>query len=427
MAQMLSEDEARGRILAGIEALEAESVPLLATCGRFSRREILATQALPGFDNSAMDGYAVAIDGPELPAGTRLAVQGEQPAGADRGLRVGAGAAVRIFTGAPVPAGTGAIVMQEDVERMGDEIVLTDCVQPGENIRRAGSDLARGQRLIGLGEKLTPQRVGLLASQGLARADVSRAARVAILATGDELRGAGEPLRRGEIYESNSACLAALAAPLGACVTLLERARDERPDLEAKLALGLTTHDVLVIAGGVSVGERDLVKTCLAALGVELGLWRVRVQPGKPFFIRPAAGRGGSGCQRRWRARLRAAGEPGFGVRDVPVVRAARHSQADGRGRRRTGVAAVPGDRHGGAGKPRGAPPLPARGAGCGGRVHSGGPAGVVRAVWVEPQQCVGAGRSGDEDRGRGSRAGIFVEPLRPAKSRSGARCPSGL
>ena len=289
---MLAESEARERILAQIEPLPpAPPLPLLAAAGRFAAREILATQALPGFDNSAMDGYAVACADGGLAAGTRLAVVGEQAAGADRGLRVGAGEAVRIFTGAPVPAGTGAIVMQEDVQRTGDHIVLTDVVAPGEYIRRAGLDVARGQRLLRAGEKLTAQRLGLLASQGWRNVEVVRPARVAILATGDELRPAGEPLGPGEIYESNAMLLAALARSLGAEVQVLESARDDSGDLERKIAGGLTGQDVLIIAGGVSVGERDLVKTSLAALGVELDLWRVRVQPGKPFLYgrhRPA-------------------------------------------------------------------------------------------------------------------------------------------
>jgi molybdopterin molybdotransferase len=290
--EMLAEAEARQRILARIEPLPpAPPLPLLAAAGRFAAREIQATHALPGFDNSAMDGYAVACADAGLAAGTRLMVVGEQAAGADRRLRVAAGEAIRIFTGAPVPAGTGAIVMQEDVKRTGDQIVLTEAAGPGEYIRRAGLDVARGQRLVRPGEKLTAQRLGLLASQGLGNVEVIRSARVAILATGDELRPAGEPLGPGEIYESNAVLLAALVRPLGVEVQILESARDAVGDLEQKIAAGLAGHDVLIVAGGVSVGERDLVKTCLAALGVELELWRVRVQPGKPFLYgrhRPA-------------------------------------------------------------------------------------------------------------------------------------------
>lgn len=283
---MLTEDETRRRILAAVALLPPEVVPLLDARGRFVAEAHVAAHALPAFDNSAMDGYALVVDertGP-LPAGTVLQVRGEQPAGPDRGLSVEAGGAIRIFTGGPVPAGTGAVVMQEDVARAGDKITLTEAVAAGEFIRRAGGDLARGQRILEPGDRLTPGRLGLLASQGLATVAVHRRPRVAILATGDELRAPGEPLGPGEIYESNGVLLASLAAASGPAVTLLPRARDDRADLDARLAEGLGGHDALVIAGGVSVGERDYVKERLAAVGVTPDLWRVQIKPGKPFL-----------------------------------------------------------------------------------------------------------------------------------------------
>lgn len=286
---MLTEDETRRRILDAVAALEPETVPLLAARGRFVCDAQTAAHALPAFDNSAMDGYALA-DG--LPAGTSLQVKGEQPAGPDRGLRVEPGRAVRIFTGGAIPAGAGAVVMQEDVERVGERITLKETVAAGEFIRRAGGDLARGQRILAPGDRLTSARLGLLASQGLAAVAVHRRPRVAVLATGDELRAPGEPLGPGEIYESNGVLLASLAAAVGAEVTVLARARDDRADLDARLAEGLAGHDALVVAGGVSVGERDFVKERLAAAGVALDLWRVQVKPGKPFLYgRAAAGR----------------------------------------------------------------------------------------------------------------------------------------
>ena len=283
---MLTEDETRRRILAAISPLTSETVPLLAARGRFVCDVHTAAHALPAFDNSAMDGYAVAVDERigSLPAGTSLLVHGEQPAGPDRGLRVESGGAVRIFTGGPVPAGTGAVVMQEDTERVGDRITLKEAVAAGEFIRRAGGDLARGQRILEPGDRLTSARLGLLASQGLSTVAVHRRPRVAVLATGDELRAPGEPLGPGEIYESNGVLLASLAAAAGAHVTVLTRARDDRADLDARLAEGLDGHDALVVAGGVSVGERDFVKERLAAAGVALDLWQVKIRPGKPFL-----------------------------------------------------------------------------------------------------------------------------------------------
>ncbi len=285
-SSLLEEHEARNRILASVEVLPASAVPLRLARGRFAAHEEFAVHPVPAFDNSSVDGYAVAVTDRAaiLPAGTRLIVHGEQPAGADRGLHVVQGKAVRIFTGAPVPTGTGAVIMQEDVDRKDEEILLRETVESGENIRRAGGDLIRGQRLYGAGEKLTATRLGLLASQGRAEIEVARTPRIAVLATGDELQSAGQPLGPGEIYESNGTLLAALAETLGAEVTVLERALDERDDLDAKFATALKFHDALVVAGGVSVGERDLVKERLAAAGVRLDLWRVRIQPGKPFL-----------------------------------------------------------------------------------------------------------------------------------------------
>ena len=309
-AEMLSEEDARRRVLTQVQPLPPETLPLWQAAGRFASAELYATQALPAFDNSAMDGYAVPLlpDARAIPPGMTFRVSGEQPAGPDRGLRVEPGSAVRIFTGGPVPLGTGAVVMQEDVERTDDKIKLLDFVEPGEWIRRSGSDLARGQRLFAAGSKLTPQRLGLLASQGLAAVNVGGTPHVAILATGDELRPAGQPLGPGEIYESNGVLLAALAGALGASVTVLERARDDRDDLDAKLTSALGSHHVLVVAGGVSVGERDFVKERLAAAGVRLDLWRVRIQPGKPFLY----GRGSATADR-------AAGTHVFGLPGNPV------------------------------------------------------------------------------------------------------------
>jgi molybdopterin molybdotransferase len=296
MKEMLEESEALERILARVNPLPAESRPLLQALGRFAARELRAAQPLPGFDNSSMDGYALALDqnGGGTAAGTRLRVGGEQPAGLDRGLSAKPGLAIRIFTGAPLPAGTGAVVMQEDVERAGDEIVLREGVEPGENIRRAGADLARGQKLFEPGAKMTAARLALLASQGLATVEVGRAPKVAVLTTGDELRAPGQPLRPGEIYESNGVALAALAAALGAEAVSLGSAVDDPAALDARIAEGLAGNDALIVAGGVSVGERDFVRERLAAAGVRLDLWRVRVKPGKPFLYGQAAPDNGS-------------------------------------------------------------------------------------------------------------------------------------
>lgn len=301
MAALLSESETLARVLAEIEPLAGERVPLREAHGRFCASELFASVSLPGFDNSAMDGYALPAraGGGDWPAGTRFRVIGEQAAGLDRGwiLPTDGSEAVRIFTGAPVPAGAGAVVMQEDVRVDSGEIVLNAAVEAGEFIRRAGGDVARGQRLLGAGERLTAPALALVASQGLAEVEVRRAPRVAILTTGDELRaaGSGEPLRAGEIFETNGVMLAALAETVvdRENVTRLAHAPDDVGALDEQLTRGLSPDfDALIIAGGVSVGEHDLVKARLAAAGARLELWRVAIKPGKPFLYgRAASGR----------------------------------------------------------------------------------------------------------------------------------------
>ena len=301
---LTSEADTLARILAAARRLASERVPLLSARGRFAARERFAEVALPGFDNSSMDGYALPVPTggvEEHPAGARFRVVGEQPAGQTRaGLRLaGPGEAVRIFTGAPVPEGTGAVVMQEDVDVEGDEIALREPVTSGEFIRRAGGDLARGQRVVADGEPLTAAGLALLASQGWVDVEVGRCPRVAVLTTGDELRhpgdGRGESLAPGEIYESNGVLLAALAAGMvGPENVRTLHAPDEPDRLDAALREALTGSDVTIIAGGMSVGERDLVRGRLAALNAPVDLWRVRVRPGKPFAYGRSPGENGA-------------------------------------------------------------------------------------------------------------------------------------
>jgi molybdopterin molybdotransferase len=229
-----------------------------------------------------MDGYAVVASSCE--AGKSQRVIGEQPAGLDRKLRIGPGEALRIFTGAPLPAGADAIVMQEDVRREGSEIFINTEVEPGEFIRRRGSDLSEGQKILEAGERIRPQTLALLASQGLAEIEVGGEARAAIISTGDELVTPGGSLGLGQIYESNSILLQALCEKWGAAVATVEHSTDEAQSIEATLRRGLE-NDILIIAGGVSVGARDLVKPALNAVGAQTDLWRVSVKPGKPFLF----------------------------------------------------------------------------------------------------------------------------------------------
>jgi molybdopterin molybdotransferase len=211
-------------------------------------------------------------------------VVGEQPAGVDRKLRVAAGEAVRIFTGAPMPEGADTVVMQEDVRRDGSEIFINAEVESGEFVRRRGSDLSEGQKIIEAGERIRPQTLALLAAQGLAEIDVGGDVRAAIVTTGDELVPPGGSLGAGQIYESNSILLRTLFERYGVSVDSVEHCADDALSIDAALRTGLE-HDVLVVAGGVSVGARDLVKPALTSVGAQTDLWRVSVKPGKPFLF----------------------------------------------------------------------------------------------------------------------------------------------
>jgi molybdopterin molybdotransferase len=279
---VISEEEARTRILKNITPLPERKVPLTTALDCFAAHDYFAQLPLPAFDNSAMDGYAVVASSRKK--GGWLRVIGEQPAGLDRKLRVGHDEAVRIFTGAPVPRGADAIVMQEDVTRYGSDISLNVEVEPGEFVRRRGCDLAEGQMILRRGERIHAATIALLASQGFTDLIVGGNATVAVISTGDELVKPGEELQAGHIYDSNSVLLNALLQHCGARVTTVEHCRDDRESLGAAIKRGITSH-VLMISGGVSVGEHDLVKEALCELGANIEIWRVAVKPGKPFVF----------------------------------------------------------------------------------------------------------------------------------------------
>jgi molybdopterin molybdotransferase len=213
-----------------------------------------------------------------------LRVTGEQPAGLDRQLRVSAGEAIRIFTGAPIPAGADAVVMQEDVTRDGDQIVLNTEVTPDEFIRRRASDLAEGQTLLIKGQRIRATTVALLASQGFIEVSVGGEVDAAIISTGDELIPTEQPIKRGQIYDSNSVLMRALLERTGARVASIEHCGDQHEALKAAMRRG-ASHRLLVLSGGVSVGEHDLVRSTLQSLGGKIDLWRVAIKPGKPFLF----------------------------------------------------------------------------------------------------------------------------------------------
>ena len=279
---MISESEARAKILESVRPLPALNISILQALDRFAAEDHFARLPLPTFDNSAMDGYAVIAT--DCQRGSRLRVIGEQPAGVDRKLRFSKGETIRIFTGAPIPQGADAVVMQEDVARDGEEIVVNVDVEVGEFVRKGGCDLSDGQRILSKGEQISATKLALLASQGLAEISVGGQARVAIISTGDELAKTGDKLRDGQIYDSNSALLQSLVRRFGADVGLAEHCRDESESLR-KTFQRAAANEILIVTGGVSVGEHDLVQQTLRELGAKIEIWRVAIKPGKPFLF----------------------------------------------------------------------------------------------------------------------------------------------
>jgi molybdopterin molybdotransferase len=279
---VIEEGEARRQILKSIQALPARRVPILQALDGFAAEDCLARLPLPNFDNSAMDGYAVVAS--SCRTGTHLRIIGEQPAGVDRGLRVSPGETVRIFTGAPMPAGADAVVMQEDVTRDGDKIVLNADVNPGDFVRRRGCDLSEGQKILSKGERIRAATLALLASQGFSEVTIGGEVGVAIVSTGDELVKPGARIKQGQIYESNSVLLQSLLQRCNATVRSVENCPDDQHSLTEALKRGLRYH-VLIISGGVSVGEHDIVKSTLLSLGARIDIWRVAIKPGKPFLF----------------------------------------------------------------------------------------------------------------------------------------------
>jgi molybdopterin molybdotransferase len=292
MAELIEIERARELVLERAGDRRTESVALADALGRVLAVDACSTEAVPAFDCSAMDGFAVrAMDtraaSPRSPAVLRIV--DESRAGSPASSRVGPGEAIRISTGAMVPAGGDAIVRLEEARSSADHIEVLGATHAGRDVRRAGEDVERGARVISRGTVLGPAELGVLASLG--KAEVACAARphVAVLTTGDELLEPDEPGRLGAVRNTNAYSIPALAVRSGGAATLCETVRDDFPSTRRAIARALG-HDVLIVCGGVSVGEHDHVRPALASLAVQQVFWGVALRPGRPTWFGLAPG-----------------------------------------------------------------------------------------------------------------------------------------
>ncbi len=291
MPRMLELEDARDRILAAIAPLTPETVPLAAAVNRVMAGCILSPVALPPFDSSAMDGYAVLardVAAARADAPVRLRLCGQVAAGGVFAGQIQPGNCVRIFTGSPLPGGADAVVMQEDTRvdpNRPDDVWILDGARPWENIRLRGEDVKEGAVLGESGDVVGVGRLALLAAAGVRELQVSRQPVLGLLATGSELIEAGEPAGPGKIFESNRVTLAALLGQAGAVANIFPLVPDTLAATRAALERAFHSCDAVVTTGGVSVGDFDFVKSAFEQLGGRMDFWKVAIRPGKPFVF----------------------------------------------------------------------------------------------------------------------------------------------
>ncbi|MGI9265553.1 MAG: molybdopterin molybdotransferase MoeA [Gammaproteobacteria bacterium] len=281
----LTLSDALARIRATLQPVEgSESVALADALDRILDEDIVASVDVPGHTNSAMDGYAVRAD--DLPASETgqcsLALIGTAWAGRGFDGNVSAGECVRIMTGAPLPAGADTVVMQEHVELDGEQVIIGQGNRPGQHVRKAGEDIARGDIALAAGVVLKPAQLGVLASIGCSEFLVRRRTRVAFFSTGDELRPVGSQLEKGQIHDSNRHTIRGMLQRLSVDIVDLGIVRDRREDIEQAFHDAANKADAIITTGGVSVGDADFVTEILEKTG-EVNFWKVAIKPGRPL------------------------------------------------------------------------------------------------------------------------------------------------
>lgn len=282
MSALTPVDEVLDRILSAAQIVtESEVIPLDQSLGRISAEEIKSSINVPPADNSAMDGYALNASDADIQLNTAYSVSDRIAAGS-QGKKLEAGTLARIFTGAEIPPGANAVIMQEKTESKGDKIILHQLPKVGQNVRTRGQDIHEGSKVLETGKRLGPEELGLLASVGYSKIKVYQPLKVGILTTGDELVEPPTPLKPGQIYNSNRYTLRALVRGLGMEVVDFGVVEDTVEATRLALTKGAQSSDCVVSSGGVSVGEEDYVKQVVEELG-ELNIWRIAIKPGKPL------------------------------------------------------------------------------------------------------------------------------------------------
>jgi molybdopterin molybdotransferase len=281
---MISVTEAKNMIRANATALTPVKVPLQQAAGRVLAADVFAVVDIPAFDQSAMDGYTLSFAGLELHK--TLAIHGEVPAGAPELSRLQHGQAMRIFTGAPVPAGADTVVMQEKTAvNNGQLLILDDQLKAGSNVRLKGSEIKAGELVLSKGQKLMPAAVGFLATTGVAEVMVYPTPVMSIIVTGNELQQPGKTLQYGQVYECNSFQLRAALQALQIEEVPVFEAKDDPQVVKDSLQFALSDSDVVLLTGGVSVGNYDFVPEAAAACGVTTLFHKLKQRPGKPLFV----------------------------------------------------------------------------------------------------------------------------------------------
>ena len=329
--ELLSADAALSLLAERVHPITTpETAPVAAALGRILAADIVAERDVPPHDNSAVDGYAVYFDDLLPGRETRLPIAGRVAAGHPLSSAAGRGAAIRIFTGAPMPAGPDTIMMQEDCRIDGDDVVIQPGIARGANRRERGEDVAKGETVLHAGRRLRPQDIGLAASLGHADLSVYRRLDVAVFSTGDEVFDPGTAsLPAGGVYDSNRYCLMALLQGLGCGPTDLGILPDAPAPIGNALSTAAAAQDVIICSGGMSTGEEDHVRAAVQALG-QIHFWRLAIKPGRPVAMGQVAGT----------PFFRLAGQSGGDDGHLPVPGAAGHPGPCRR--HRVGAASVP-------------------------------------------------------------------------------------